>query len=121
MEFLEIGHDVSNRVKEFDSTSTDFSSTQTLTQRIQQVEKEMILHCLEKNKWHKTKAARDLGIDRRSLFRKIKTLGLLFDFLRHNSPFLLDACCNPTLATTIVVERDIFARCRLIQQPNTIP
>ncbi|MCF6248250.1 MAG: sigma 54-interacting transcriptional regulator [Desulfobacula sp.] len=76
MEFLEIGHDKNNRVKEFDSTSTDFSSTQTLTQRIQQVEQEMILHCLEKNKWHKTKAARDLGIDRRSLFRKIKTLGL---------------------------------------------
>ncbi|MCP3889769.1 MAG: hypothetical protein GY702_12970, partial [Desulfobulbaceae bacterium] len=30
----------------------------------------------EKNKWHKSKTAQDLGIDRRSLFRKIKSLGL---------------------------------------------
>ncbi len=76
MEFIDIGQDESNRVKELDPTSHHFSSTETLTRRIQQVEKEIIIQCLEKNKWHKTKTAWELGIDRRSLFRKIKGLGL---------------------------------------------
>ena len=72
MEFIDIGQDENNRVKELDPTSRDFSSTHTLTQRIQQVEKQIILQCLEKNKWHKTKTALELGIDRRSLFRKVQ-------------------------------------------------
>jgi len=72
MEFIDIGQDENNRVKELDPISRDFSSTHTLTQRIQQVEREIILQCLERNRWHKTKTALELGIDRRSLFRKVQ-------------------------------------------------
>jgi DNA-binding NtrC family response regulator len=76
MEFIDIGQDENNLVKSIDPTSYNFSSAETLTLQIQQVEKEIIMRCLEKNKWHKTKTAQELGIDRRSLFRKIKAFGL---------------------------------------------
>lgn len=76
MEFIEISQDKSDMVRELSPASHDFSSDKTLTARMQQVEMDIVRQCLEKNKWHKTKTAKDLGIDRRSLFRKLKTFGL---------------------------------------------
>ena len=76
MEFLEVGRDENNLIRELSPAPVDFSSKDSLTQRMQQVEKQIIKHLLEQNKWHKTKTAQDLGIDRRSLFRKIKLFGL---------------------------------------------
>ncbi len=74
MEFIEVGQD--ELTDDLSPNSNDLSSKGTLNKRMQHVEKEIIRLCLEKNKWHKTHAARDLGIDRRSLFRKIKIYGL---------------------------------------------
>ena len=76
MEFIEIGPDETGRVRELNPVPGGFAPDQPLTARMRTIEKEMIRQCLEKNKWHKTKTARELGIDRRSLFRKIKHHGL---------------------------------------------
>jgi len=43
---------------------------------LDQVVKEAVLRALERNRWNKSKAARELGIDRSSLIRKIKKYGL---------------------------------------------
>ncbi|MBU1343982.1 MAG: sigma-54-dependent Fis family transcriptional regulator, partial [Proteobacteria bacterium] len=76
MEFIEIRPDDRTLVKELNTVSGTLSSESTLTGRMQQIEKEIIRQCLEKNKWHKTNTAEELGIDRRSLFRKIRILEL---------------------------------------------
>lgn len=43
---------------------------------LKETEKEQIIRILEKNNWHKTKAAQELGINRKTLYRKIKFYGL---------------------------------------------
>jgi two-component system response regulator HydG len=40
-------------------------------------EKKIIKSTLERHRWHKTKAASVLGIDRKTLFRKIKNYEIL--------------------------------------------
>ncbi|WP_428565174.1 MAG: sigma 54-interacting transcriptional regulator [Solidesulfovibrio sp. DCME] len=47
-----------------------------LQQAVEVFEKRMIVRALDEVKWHKIKAASRLGISRRTLFRKIKELGL---------------------------------------------
>ncbi len=39
-------------------------------------EKQHLLEVLEKNKWSRTRAASDLGINRKTLFKKMRTLGI---------------------------------------------
>lgn len=56
---------------------TDFdpgivSPQSTLPASVETFEKQLILKVLEKNQWHRGKAAKDLGIHRRTLFKKIK-------------------------------------------------
>lgn len=48
-----------------------------LSEAIKQFEKEFILEALIKTGWNKTKSAEILGISRRSLFNKMRDLGLL--------------------------------------------
>jgi len=76
MEFIEISTDENNTVKELLKGTDDFFNDNTLSGQMRQVERHIISQSLEKNTWHKTKTAQGLGIDRRSLFRKIKSLGL---------------------------------------------
>ncbi|MCP3900725.1 MAG: sigma-54-dependent Fis family transcriptional regulator [Desulfobacteraceae bacterium] len=76
MEFMEVSQDKKSMVKEVNPLPTVFPSNATLSDRMQHIEKDFIRQSLEKHKWHKTKTAQELGIDRRSLFRKIKTYGL---------------------------------------------
>ena len=47
-----------------------------LSDAMQDFEKQYIQKTLEQNKWHRSKAAKILGIDRRTLLRKIKAYGL---------------------------------------------
>ncbi|WP_300155362.1 sigma 54-interacting transcriptional regulator [Solidesulfovibrio sp.] len=47
-----------------------------LQKAVEVFEKRMIVRALDEVKWHKIKAASRLGISRRTLFRKIKELGL---------------------------------------------
>ncbi|UCD80270.1 MAG: sigma 54-interacting transcriptional regulator [Desulfobacterales bacterium] len=44
---------------------------------VQKFEKNLILKALEKNRWHKAKAAAALGLPRRTFFRKLNEFGLI--------------------------------------------
>lgn len=48
----------------------------SITAAIDAYEKQIIAKTLEKNRWHKQKTAAALGIDRKTLFRKMKKYGL---------------------------------------------
>jgi transcriptional regulator with PAS, ATPase and Fis domain len=52
-------------------------SVQNLNETLLQFEKALILKALDQYKGNKTKAAEALGIDRRSLFRKMEKTGIL--------------------------------------------
>lgn len=54
----------------------DIEEIKNFKDAVGQFEKKVILNALEKNKWHREKAAHSLGIPRRTFFRKIKKLGL---------------------------------------------
>lgn len=56
--------------------STEEIDGQDLKDTLIQVEKKMILKALEQTRWNKSKAAKELGISRKTLFRKMKTCGL---------------------------------------------
>ncbi|MFW6414797.1 MAG: sigma 54-interacting transcriptional regulator [Thermodesulfobacteriota bacterium] len=47
-----------------------------LSTAVQDFEKQYIQKALEQNRWHRSKAARSLGIDRRTLLRKIRAYGM---------------------------------------------
>ena len=49
---------------------------QPLSEAVGAFEKEYIAHLLKENQWHRSRVAELLGIDRRTLFRKMKTYGL---------------------------------------------
>jgi len=49
---------------------------QPLSEAVRAFEKNYILHLLNENHWHRSRVARLLGVDRRTLFRKMKSLGL---------------------------------------------
>ncbi len=51
-------------------------SKMSLTAAVLDFEKRVVVNALHQNRWHKAKAAAFLGISRRTLFRKIKTLEL---------------------------------------------
>ena len=60
-----------------DEITTAFSlEHQNLPAVLEQVEKKMILDRLIKNKWSRDKRAKDLGVNRKALYRKIKLYGL---------------------------------------------
>ena len=49
---------------------------QSLSEAVRAFEKGYILHLLNENHWHRSRVARLLGVDRRTLFRKMKSHGL---------------------------------------------
>ena len=59
-----------------DNNDEDDGNDLDLQKAVEVFEKRMIMRALDEVKWHKIKAASRLGISRRTLFRKIKELGL---------------------------------------------
>ena len=51
--------------------------SQSLKPALADFEKKFILNVLNKNRWHKTRSARELGMSRKTLFRKMRCYGLL--------------------------------------------
>jgi len=51
----------------------EYADLTSLKGMMQQYEKQILLHMLEKHQWNRTRVARLLGIDRKTLFTKIKT------------------------------------------------
>jgi transcriptional regulator with PAS, ATPase and Fis domain len=60
-----------------DRTTIDVSDDLPLKDALIQYEKNIILKKLEQVKWNKSQTARDLGISRKTLFRKMKACGLM--------------------------------------------
>ncbi|MCP3923120.1 MAG: PAS domain S-box protein [Desulfobacterales bacterium] len=75
IDFLETGKNLvsNNEIKEININSL---KAQNLNDAVKKYEKEYILRVLEQNKWHRGKAADILGINRKTLFVKIKQYGL---------------------------------------------
>jgi DNA-binding NtrC family response regulator len=48
----------------------------TLKDSLQQAERTIVLGALERNRWQMTKTARELGLERSHLYRKLKALGI---------------------------------------------
>ena len=59
------------------SDETDYSKLGTLKNAVSEFEKRLILKALEENRWHKGKVASLLGIDPKTLYRKMKKYGIL--------------------------------------------
>jgi PAS domain S-box-containing protein len=55
----------------------DLSDGQDLRETLVHVEKQVIMRTLDQNRWNKTKTARELGVSRKTLFRKMKACGLM--------------------------------------------
>ncbi|MCP4113088.1 MAG: PAS domain S-box protein [Desulfobacteraceae bacterium] len=76
LDFMNISADTQN------ADSLDFSDEEpgqdgySLDEVVESVEKKLIIQALEKVRWNKTKASSLLGISRRSLFRRMKKLGV---------------------------------------------
>ena len=65
-----------NKSSDF-SDETDYSKLGTLKSAVSEFEKKLILKALEENRWHKGKVASLLGIDPKTLYRKMKRYGIL--------------------------------------------
>ena len=65
-----------NKSSDF-SDETDYSKLGTLKSDVSEIEKRLILKALEENRWHKGKVASLLGIDPKTLYRKMKRYGIL--------------------------------------------
>jgi DNA-binding NtrC family response regulator len=48
----------------------------TLKERLKEAERGILLERLERNRWQMARTARDLGIERSHLYRKLKALGI---------------------------------------------
>jgi two-component system response regulator AtoC len=66
-------HHLPNKIR---LQSQEISQSSEKNATLEAAVKKEIHRALEKHKWNKTRAARELGIDRTSLIRKIKKLGL---------------------------------------------
>ncbi len=65
-----------NKSSDF-SDETDYSKLGTLKSAVSEFEKKLILKALEENRWRKGKVASLLGIDPKTLYRKMKRYGIL--------------------------------------------
>lgn len=57
--------------------AVEISDGQDLRETLIQVEKNVILKALDQTRWNKSKAAKELGVSRKTLFRKMKACGLM--------------------------------------------
>lgn len=77
LDFLDISQVESNEIKDFEP-SPHLKNEENLNLRssLEHYEKRLLLHVLERNKGNRTWAAKSLGIERRSLQRKINRYGI---------------------------------------------
>jgi DNA-binding NtrC family response regulator len=52
------------------------ASSTTLKESLKEAERSILVRVLEKNRWHMAKSARELGLERSHLYRKLKALGV---------------------------------------------
>lgn len=61
---------------ESQTCSEFFASQATLEQFVHSVEREIILHSLERNRWNRTRAAQELGLTFRAMRYRMEKLGV---------------------------------------------
>ncbi len=75
-----LGKDTFESTNNDDNLSIDEETSQKgwdYFTKVKSLEKNLIINALEKNRWNKSKVAAELGIPRRTLYRKLKKIGLL--------------------------------------------
>ena len=60
--------------------------TLNLRERMEQVERRLLLECLRKNAGNQTRAAHDLGVARRTLLYRLARLNIGLDDIKGNAP-----------------------------------
>jgi PAS domain S-box-containing protein len=75
LDFIDLASDSARKKDPGPSLRTP-DEKKDLSASVEDFEKDIILKALEKNRWHKEKTALELGISRRTLFRKLKIHGL---------------------------------------------
>ncbi len=71
-----ISSDAPSCPKSFDDQIEATAPTLPLKERMQQAEKRYIQQVLDKNQWHRSITAKILGVDRKTLLRKMRSLGI---------------------------------------------
>ena len=69
-----------------DQQNSDAQQEGSLAERLNSYEKEIIESCLIRNRWHRGLTAASLGIDRKTLYTRMKAYGLDFPQTGRNSP-----------------------------------
>jgi PAS domain S-box-containing protein len=69
-----------------DHQNPDAQHEGSLAERLNSYEKEIIESCLIRNRWHRGLTAASLGIDRKTLYTRMKAYGLDFPQTGRNSP-----------------------------------
>jgi len=75
LDFIDLGSDMTQKTEKGSDDVLPVGETD-LFSSVENFEKNVIIKALEKNRWHKEKTASELGISRRTLFRKLKNYGL---------------------------------------------
>jgi transcriptional regulator with PAS, ATPase and Fis domain len=69
-------NDVHLRVKTRNNTLDVFATDVPMPDAVEELERKMILEVLRRTRWNKSQTARELGVSRRNLIRKIAAFGL---------------------------------------------
>lgn len=76
LHFMEIPGLQKKKAAELVESSVEATNGQDLKDTVIQMEKKVILKVLDQTRWNKSKAAKELGVSRKTLFRKMKVCGL---------------------------------------------
>ena len=74
--YATFGQPAADFLKDKESVLPPLEGVATLAEAVGLVERKMILQALEKSRWHRGKAAQALGLNLRTLQRKMKSLGI---------------------------------------------
>ncbi|MBO4296482.1 MAG: sigma 54-interacting transcriptional regulator [Desulfovibrio sp.] len=74
--YATFGQPAADFLKDKESVLPPLEGVATLAEAVGLVERKMILQALEKSRWHRGKAAQALGLNLRTLQRKMKNLGI---------------------------------------------
>lgn len=69
-------HKMSGKNKDNDVDNSRYLEIPTLKESVSQYERDYLVHHLERNAWQVSKTARNIGIERTTLYKKIKQLGI---------------------------------------------
>jgi DNA-binding NtrC family response regulator len=69
-------HKLSGKIRDLDTDNAKYLEIPSLKDSVAQYERDYLLHHLERNAWQVSKTARSIGIERTTLYKKIKQLSI---------------------------------------------